>query len=412
MEEKISNILSHREKKYEKIQFLKRGFKTVITVKANIPGVNKNISEAYILINIFKNLISRNLIENIQLDQGADGPSYIIASNSDAHDIKGMAITLEDTHFLGRFIDIDIFEGKTSLNRKKMRKCYICDKPALVCVKNQTHSASKLVTFIIDNVYNYFKNCIKRLIDSSILMELNLHPKFGLVTPITNGSHHDMNFDLMVKAKDAIIPYLLDMFEIGWVSDIENIFLLIRKIGLEAETEMFLKTKNINAYKGLIFNLGILVSAYGYVIHNNIDLNEIYNIVKRISVDVLNDFNEESKSFGYQAFKQYNILGARGEVYNGLESVRNALEYLTDFSDQSRIRTLMYLISKTDDTVLLKRCKSFKKYKRTKEIFKRNIYSDLETINDIDQNCIKENLSFGGSADLLILSVFLRKIGL
>lgn len=46
-------------------------------------------------------------------------------------------------------------------------------------------------------------------------MELNLHPKFGLVTPYSNGSHDDMNYELMKEAQEVIIPGLIEMFFVG-----------------------------------------------------------------------------------------------------------------------------------------------------------------------------------------------------
>ncbi|MDC7244126.1 MAG: triphosphoribosyl-dephospho-CoA synthase, partial [Sphaerochaetaceae bacterium] len=412
MSELKSKILSHREERHHKIQFLKKGFKTVITVKANIPGDNKNIKEAYILINLFKKLIPDDFIVEVTLDEGADGPSYIISSNIESTVVKETLKNIEDTHFLGRFIDLDFYGDLHSLNRSKLSKCYLCNEEAFKCIRNATHTIEELNTFIIDKVYIYYQNLIKSFIEESILSELNLHPKFGLVTPITNGSHSDMNYETMLMAKDAIIPFLLKMFKVGWTECIDNVFLKIRSIGQDAEREMFDATKNINAYKGLIFNLGILVSAYGYVVSNNIELSKIFDIVKHISKDVLDDFKKESKTFGYIAYKQYNILGARGEVYKGIPHAKKALNYLKDLKDESRLRTLMYLISDTDDTVLLKRCKSYDKYIEVKRMFKENINSDLSVINDINQKCIDSNLSFGGSADLLILTVFLKKIGL
>ena len=41
-----------------------------------------------------------------------------------------------------------------------------------------------------------------------MIKELDLHPKFGLVTPISNGSHKDMNYKLMIKARMLLCPIL------------------------------------------------------------------------------------------------------------------------------------------------------------------------------------------------------------
>ncbi len=405
-------ILESREERFQKMQFLKKDFETVITVKTNIPGDNKNISVSYTLVKLFKDLIPKSFLNKVLFFDSNDGPYYLIGSNFNAHTIKKALTQIEDTHSLGRFIDLDVYNGDRTLTRKTPRKCYICDDIAFNCIRTKKHTIEEVITFIEENVLNYFENEIGRIIDDCILLELNLHPKFGLVTPETKGSHEDMNYRLMSKAKDVIIPYLVKMFRVGWTSKLEEIFLKIRKIGLEAEQAMFKKTKKVNAYKGLIFNLGILVSAYGYIFIHHHDLENIFSVVESISKDILKDFEEDNNTFGHFAYEEYNITGARGEVHKGIPNVRKALRHLESFSQTSRLKTLMYLISEVDDTVLLKRCDDIEQYHKVKQMFKDTIDKDEKEIKKLDKYCLKNNLSFGGSADLLILTIFLKKIGL
>jgi holo-ACP synthase CitX len=410
--DKYEKILASREEKYQKIQFLKKNYKSVITVKTNIPGENKNIKISYTLIKLFKNLIPKSFVGKILFFDAYDGPYYLIGSNHDGDGIKSVLTLMEDSHSLGRFIDLDVFDGVTTLSREVPRKCYLCNDVAFNCIRQKKHSVEELIEYIEQKTLEYFKSEVSRLIEESILLELNLHPKFGLVTPNTRGSHKDMNYKLMTKAKDTILPFLVKMYEVGWTSKLNTVFSKIRAIGLEAEQEMFKETNNINAYKGLIFNLGILVAAYGYIFNNHHDLQNIYDVVESISKDILMDFDGSKKTFGQYAYEQYNILGARGEVHKGIPNVKNALSYLKNFSQSSRIATLMYLISVTDDTVLLKRSKDIDRYKEIKNMFRIKINSSEEEIFELDRYCIKHNLSFGGSADLLILAIFLKKIGL
>ena len=63
---------------------------------------------------------------------------------------------------------------------------------------------------------SYLKRLIKKMINTAMLDELNLHPKFGLVTPYTSGSHKDMDYSLMVNAKNAILDDLVEMFMLGF----------------------------------------------------------------------------------------------------------------------------------------------------------------------------------------------------
>ena len=64
-----------------------------------------------------------------------------------------------------------------------LRKCYLCDLPAFVCQKNKTHTQDELEFYYLNKVRSYFNNIAEEMIKSSIITELNLDPKFGLVTP-------------------------------------------------------------------------------------------------------------------------------------------------------------------------------------------------------------------------------------
>ena len=70
------NILDNREEKNLFIQSLLTE-NQVITLKANIPGLNKNTKEAFVLINYFDQiLINKGYKKSHQLF-GADGPMFI-----------------------------------------------------------------------------------------------------------------------------------------------------------------------------------------------------------------------------------------------------------------------------------------------------------------------------------------------
>ncbi len=59
-----------------------------------------------------------------------------------------------------------------------------------------------------------------------MINELNLDPKFGLVTPTSSGSHKDMNYKLMHDSIDVLIPYFLEIFELGMIFDDDLIYLI------------------------------------------------------------------------------------------------------------------------------------------------------------------------------------------
>ena len=112
----------------------------------------------------------------------------------------------------------------------------------------------------------------------------------------------------------------------------------------------------------------------------------------------------------YEAYKKFEIKGARGEALSGFETVKKALPYLRDLSKSSLLTTLIFIISEIEDTVLLKRAKSYEFYLEIKKIFRQHLISNEEAILSLNDFCLNNNLSFGGSADILVLTVFIKLI--
>ena len=81
--------------------------------------------------------------------------------------------------------------------------------------------------------------------------------------------------------------------------------------------------------------------------------------------------------------------------------------YNNDLSKMETLDILIYFINNLDDTVLLRRCKDEGKLRKIKEDFKTLNSSKKLLINQINDECINNNLSFGGCADLLVVSLFI-----
>ena len=407
--ELINNILQAREEKSNIVKQYINDYQ-IITLKANIVGEDKNISEAYILLSYFDKIISSYSLNKIVKDS-FDGP-YIIYLCDKTKPLKQEMVLLEENDPLGRFVDIDVYYNEEqSLNRKHLRKCYLCDKAAFVCGKERNHTAKELNDYLKENVKKHLINIINELCDKSIMSELNLHPKFGLVTPLTNGSHKDMDYNLMIKAKEAIIPYFIQMFEETYNSNknINEIFNNVRNIGINAEKAMLLKTNGINAYKGLIFALGLVITSFAIKLSNLKSKYSIFDYIKQMTKGITKELEFGYETYGKQAFQKYKIRGARYEAEKGFPNVINVIINYDLNDDNSKIKALCYLITNIEDTVLLKRCNSIEKYNEVIYKFK-NLKFNNEEINNLNDYCINNNLSFGGSADLLIVSVFVKKI--
>lgn len=408
----MDDILQAREDKSLLINEYLKEYANVITLKANIPDVNKNIVEAYILTNIFKNILVSKNYTLISIHESQDGPFIVFTyKNKNVYDIKNQLVELEESHPLGRLIDIDVYTLDGTLTRKKVRKCYLCNNSFHECRMKKRHSSDDLLHFIKTMVNDYLIKFINDAINTSMIKELDLHPKFGLVTPFSNGSHKDMNYKLMIKARDAIMPYFIDMFKIGYSIDfLESKFLKAKEIGILAELSMNKATNNINAYKGLIFILGLVIVSLGHALVNNQKYEPIYENIKVMCKDIYSDIDKLDKTPGITYYQNYNFKGARGEAKEGLLSIKEIVKLLeknNTLNDEVLTMSLINLLKSTDDSVLLKRSGSLEKYYFNKNLITSITKYEKRKIEEITDYCINNNLSLGGCADLLIASIFI-----
>ena len=391
MEDLANKILADREKKDSIIKSYTDDYQ-VVSLKANIPGTNKNIKEAKVIVSIFdKKVLKYKPIKRLYFDS-YDGPYIIYLYNKDKN-LKNEMVKIESINKLARLVDIDVYYNSDhSLNRTLPRTCYICNQNALICSRMQKHTTSELLNHIEKLTSSYLKRLVKKMINESMLKELNLHPKFGLVTPLTNGSHKDMDYNLMINAKNAIIDDLVEMFMLGYTSNLDLLTLFdeTRKIGIKADKHMFKATNNVNAYQGLTFSLGLFLVNLGRALKNDLSLDDVYKNIITMSKQFINEGN----------------FGARKQAAEGYQIIQDLLKN-NDISKMETLDILIYFINNLDDTVLLRRCKDHKLLRKIKEDFKNLDSSKKLLINQVNNDCINNNLSFGGCADLLVVSLFI-----
>jgi len=405
----MERILEAREERGRLIKEYWQG-KPLIIIKANIPGKNKNLPCAYFLVHHFHKLLAEQVpITRSYFQDSADGPFWLL----EALVSKEYLIKLEEEHPLGRLVDLDLYlSPEKSISRREInlppRKCLLCDLDASICTRAGTHSLPSLLDKIEVILADYLSESFRPLLDEAITTEAELDPKFGLVTPFSSGTHPDMDFPMLMRSKQVLLPYLCFMLRFGYLLELDEAFREARELGIEAEKAMFQETNNINTYKGLHFVLGIVLLALGNCFRtNNFDL---FAKVKLLGKNLKADFESEANTFGLSAYKQYKITGIRGEVMKGLPNVQKVLPFMKDFSRKTLLLTLCRLIGETEDTVLLKRAGSLDKYNYYRNLIGSITIFDEEKFRDLTNLCIEENLSFGGSADLLVVAIFLKKV--
>lgn len=269
---------------------------------------------------------------------------------------------------------------------------------------------------------------IATLATKALLYEVSISPKAGLVSRLSNGSHKDMNFYTFIDSSLALHNYFLNCFDYGQekLFSCPNFFKDLREVGKVAEKEMYEATKGINTHKGTIFSMGILLAVLGVHLKENkeIDLKILSEKIKEMCKPLLNELEDADSisTYGEKAYKEYHLTGARGLAISGYEIVLlDGINKLKDFCktldfETACILLLFYYISVLDDTNIVNRAsittlkevqilskELFEENKKTLE--KENIKNSMSKLNDI---FIEKNISAGGSADLLILTIFIH----
>lgn len=278
-----------------------------------------------------------------------------------------------------------------------------------------------------DKFCNYIANlCIK-----SMLYEVAASPKPGLVDRHNSGAHEDMDFFTFLNSSSSLYPYFYQCSREGLYFQGNNYTSLlknIRPIGIEAERIMFASTQGVNTHKGLIFSLGILAAASGSLYKENRSLSPktLSDRVQEISQGVTKELKEAkgSLTYGEVLYKKYGITGIRGEVEAGFPTV---LEYsLPVFNrlitedkyhiNTILVHTLLYLIAHTEDSNILGRHNMQKlnyAQKEAKEAIKLGGYLSLagrEKVKEMDESFIRQNISPGGAADLLAVTLMFHQL--
>lgn len=262
----------------------------------------------------------------------------------------------------------------------------------------------------------------------ALLYEATCHPKPGLVDPVSAGAHDDMTIFTFIDSSCSMQIEFEDMYQFGnqfTGNHLKELFQGIRPIGLKAETKMLEATNGVNTHKGAIFSLGILLAAAGYLDqHAKWTLAELYDTVSQMTSHLLADFDTLSLkdpadlTNGEKLYVRHGLLGVRGEVSQAFPIVRQkALPLLRTYqtiTNEHLLNVLMTIASENEDSNLIKRAGTVDVLNEIKtwssHFFEKGGAETTEGmtyLQELNHQFIERNLSLGGSADLLIVTVFL-----
>ena len=268
----------------------------------------------------------------------------------------------------------------------------------------------------MNNEKQFFSQYAARAAVLSLIEEVELTPKPGLVDSANTGSHSDLTIHLMRKSAESLKETFTEMASVSYgISPSQTLREEIAEIGRKGEKIMYEVTGGINTHKGAIWALGLLVSAAAmgkgsYTIGKIVTkAGETARFPDRYCPIV--------KTNGGRVAIKYGVNGAKGEAQQDFPHImRFSLPMLKRVRSQGRsegdaqLHALLALIAHLDDTCILHRggaeALSFAKNQAATLLNSGN-FSELKNLND---EFTRRNISPGGSADLLAATLFLDKI--
>lgn len=335
------------------------------------------------------------------------GP-FAIKKVDDGHQTKNQAVTFEESHPLGRLLDLDVYEGGSMLSvDRPLRPCLICDQAAKECMLMKRHGLDEIQAAFEKIVLNYIGQDIDKQVSFAMIVELSVHPSFGLVNPLNQGIHNDMNLMMFMRVINALAPSFKAVGTISTNQTPQAYFNTLRAHGIAMEAIMFKESGGVNTHKGFIFLMLMVLGAQAY--YPNHDLSQS---IKNLGEFVLDDFKDEATTSGLYWYQKAKIKGVRGQVLNGLSDLINhklpyfkasSLKY-GDLND-ALVSTLLLIMSDNDDTTILKRSDLETLYILQSHALR--VYQTPSEWESFSRWCVDHHLSPGGSADLLGVLVFL-----
>ena len=303
---------------------------------------------------------------------------------------------------------------------------------------------------------------IAHLATQALQAELDTTPKPGLVDKDNNGAHRDMDYALMQLSINTLHPYFVRLAFLGFADTLPS-HTVIRDTGIEAEKAMLEATNGVNTHKGALFSMGLAVVAAAYEEKKAAANKEVRgkerekeeredSLVSPESLAPLESlasplsslqltikalaasFPDTSGTHGSKAKQLSNgtttIKGALDNAREGYEKL--FAEWLPFYNERRKShdahalnKTLLRIMCDLDDTNVIYRtnvvtAEEVKQEARALLASFEEAYAaedkekcastELLALKDMDRRYTERNISPGGAADMLSLTVFIGSI--
>lgn len=251
---------------------------------------------------------------------------------------------------------------------------------------------------------------IAHLATQALQAELDTTPKPGLVDKDNNGAHRDMDYALMQRSINTLHPYFVKLALLG-CADALPTHTSIRDVGIEAERAMLSATNGVNTHKGALFSMGLAVVAAAH----EKDTDSLQTTIKALAASFLDTNGTHGSKAKLLSKGTTAIKGALDNAREGYEML--FAEWLPFYIERRKERdaytlhkTLLRIMCDLDDTNVIYRTDL-----ATAEEVKQEARALLDNfaeaaLKDMDRRYTARNISPGGAADMLSLTIFIGSI--
>ena len=246
---------------------------------------------------------------------------------------------------------------------------------------------------------------------TALQAELDLTPKPGLVDRHNSGAHSDMDYALMRSSICALGQSFCRIAEVASHTPTLPDCKQLAAIGREGEQQMLKATRGVNTHKGALFAMGLTLAAAVHLHTTKQPLNtqHLQNTIARLAAC----FTRPADTHGATIHRQYGVPGALDNARTGYAQLFN--QWLPFWKQQQHTpdalyRLLLYIMSTLDDTNVLHRVGNRRAAEVKSEAKHLLENFTLNQLEQLDRIYIEQNISPGGAADMLALTLFIAAV--
>ena len=279
-----------------------------------------------------------------------------------------------------------------------------------------------------------FAETVGSLAVEAMLYEVTCTPSPGLVDRVNSGAHTDMDFYSFMSSSAALSVCMVRCVQAGLnhAGALPVLLPVLRQIGIEGEARMLQATGGVNAQKGLLFSLGIVAAAVGWLqqTRGKQDSGSVLQCVAAMTSGLVArelanlDKPVTNLTAGEKLYRLHGVTGIRGEMEQGLPAIlecglptlRQAMADNLGVNG-ALLQTLLILMTVVDDTTVMNRhhpdkMRLWARGKAQEALAVGGLYTEAgqALLSAMDRDFIEHNVSPGGVADLLSVTWFLYRL--